>query len=62
MNKNIILNKNIIVNTDGDLIINENSNMNSQALIEKLMSEADTWLAGKHNPDDITIVIIKHNI
>jgi serine phosphatase RsbU (regulator of sigma subunit) len=43
-------------------IINENSNMNSQALIEKLMSEADTWLAGKHNPDDITIVIIKHNI
>jgi hypothetical protein len=43
-------------------IINENSNMNSRALIEKLMSEADTWLAGKHNPDDITIVIIKHNI
>ena len=43
-------------------IINENSNMNSQTLIEKLMSEADTWLAGKHNPDDITIVIIKHNI
>ena len=36
--------------------------MNSQTLIEKLMSEADTWLAGKHNPDDITIVIIKHNI
>jgi hypothetical protein len=25
-----------------------------------LMSEADTWLSGKHNPDDITLVVIKH--
>jgi hypothetical protein len=24
------------------------------------MSEADTWLSGKHNPDDITLVVIKH--
>jgi hypothetical protein len=25
-----------------------------------LMIEADAWLAGNHNPDDITLVVIKH--
>ena len=43
-------------------IINENSHMSAQTLIEELMSQADSWLSGRHNPDDITIVIIKHNI
>jgi hypothetical protein len=32
----------------------------AQGVIDKLMSEADTWLSGKHNPDDITLVVIKH--
>jgi len=41
-------------------IINENSHMSAQTLIEELMSQADSWLSGRHNPDDITIVIIKH--
>jgi len=22
--------------------------------------EADAWLSGNHNPDDITLVVIKH--
>ena len=42
-------------------IITENSNMNSKDLLDKLMSQVDIWLDGRHNPDDITIVIIKHN-
>jgi hypothetical protein len=24
------------------------------------MIEADAWLSGNHNPDDITLVVIKH--
>jgi hypothetical protein len=35
--------------------------MIAQTLIKKLMSQAHIWLSGAHNPDDITIVIIKHN-
>jgi ligand-binding sensor domain-containing protein len=42
-------------------IITENSHMNAKTLIDELMSQADLWLAGAHNPDDITIVIIKHD-
>ena len=42
-------------------IITENSHLNSKTLIDELMSQADVWLDGAHNPDDITIVIIKHN-
>ncbi len=41
-------------------IINENSQMSAKSLIDELMNQADAWLAGQHNPDDITIVIIKH--
>lgn len=41
-------------------IINENSHMNAKTLISTLMHQADIWLAGVHNPDDITIIIIKH--
>ena len=57
-------------NLNGDLfdypriqnIITENNKMTAKELIDELMSQADNWLAGNHNPDDITIVIIKHKI
>jgi acetyl-CoA acetyltransferase len=29
-------------------------------VIKQLMTEADSWLDGNHNPDDITLVVIKH--
>jgi serine phosphatase RsbU (regulator of sigma subunit) len=32
----------------------------AQEVIDQLMVEADVWLSGKHNPDDITLVVIKH--
>ena len=41
-------------------IINNNSQLSAQEMIAQLMQEADVWLAGQHNPDDITLVIIKH--
>ena len=31
----------------------------AQEVIDELMVEADAWLSGKHNPDDITLVVIK---
>lgn len=34
--------------------------LSAQEVIDQLMIEADNWLAGKHNPDDITLVVIKH--
>ncbi len=33
----------------------------AQEVIDLLMMEADSWLAGQHNPDDITLVVIKKN-
>jgi hypothetical protein len=56
-------------NSKGDLfdytqiqsIITANSHLSAKALIDELMNQVDVWLEGKHNPDDITIVIIKHN-
>ncbi len=41
-------------------LISNYGNYNAQEVIDNLMSEADAWLSGKHNPDDITLVIIKH--
>jgi hypothetical protein len=41
-----------LISTMGDCTANQ--------VIEKLMQAADTWLAGQHNPDDITLVVIKH--
>jgi hypothetical protein len=41
-------------------LINSYGHNTAQEVIDKLMSEADSWLAGKHNPDDITLVVIKH--
>jgi len=32
----------------------------AQQVIDQLMIEADAWLSGNHNPDDITLVVIKH--
>jgi len=32
----------------------------AQQIIDQLMIEADAWLSGNHNPDDITLVVIKH--
>jgi ligand-binding sensor domain-containing protein len=32
----------------------------AQEVIDQLMMEADAWLSGNHNPDDITLVVIKH--
>ena len=34
--------------------------LTAQEVIDQLMIEADRWLAGNHNPDDITLVVIKH--
>jgi sigma-B regulation protein RsbU (phosphoserine phosphatase) len=31
----------------------------AQEVIDQLMVEDDAWLSGKHNPDDITLVVIK---
>jgi ligand-binding sensor domain-containing protein len=42
-----------------DLITNY-GNLTAQEVIDQLMIEADNWLAGNHNPDDITLVVIKH--
>ena len=55
-------------NANGDLfdypriqsIMTENCHLDAKNLIVELMRQADVWLAGVHNPDDITIVIIKH--
>ncbi len=35
-------------------------NLSAQEVIDQLMIEADSWLAGNHNPDDITLVVIKY--
>ena len=41
-------------------IMTEFSHLDAKTLIDELMRQTDTWLAGAHNPDDITIVMIKH--
>jgi sigma-B regulation protein RsbU (phosphoserine phosphatase) len=41
-------------------LITTYGNFNAQEVINQLMLEADKWLSGKHNPDDITLVVIKH--
>jgi hypothetical protein len=35
-------------------------NLTAQEVIDQLMVEVDNWLSGKHNPDDITLVVVKH--
>ena len=41
-------------------LIAQYGNSSADEVIKQLMTEADTWLAGNHNPDDITLVVIKH--
>jgi len=41
-------------------LITTYGNKTAQEVIEQLMMEADAWLSGNHNPDDITLVVIKH--
>ncbi len=55
-------------NLSGDLfdypriqsIIQSTHSLTAKEITAVLMKEADQWLSGRHNPDDITIVIIKH--
>ena len=42
-------------------LITTYGNKTAQQVIDQLMMEADAWLSGNHNPDDITLVVIKHN-
>jgi ligand-binding sensor domain-containing protein len=56
-------------NLSGDLfdyqklqnLISTYGNKTAKEIIDNLVSEADKWLAGENNPDDITLVVIKHN-
>ncbi|MDE3255832.1 MAG: SpoIIE family protein phosphatase [Bacteroidota bacterium] len=41
-------------------LITTYGHLTAQEVIDQLMIEADAWLSGKHNPDDITLVVIKH--
>jgi serine phosphatase RsbU (regulator of sigma subunit) len=41
-------------------LITTYGNLTAQEVIDQLMLEADKWLSGNHNPDDITLVVIKH--
>mgnify|MGYP000017278972 FL=1 len=41
-------------------LISTYGNQTAQEVIDQLMMEADAWLSGNHNPDDITLVVIKH--
>ncbi len=41
-------------------LITTYGNLTADEIIKQLMTEADQWLAGLHNPDDITLVVIKH--
>ncbi len=41
------------------LLIQKTAHLSSQEIIHTLMESVDTWLAGKHNPDDITLVVTK---
>ena len=56
-------------NLSGDLfdyqklqdLISTYGNKTAKEIIDNLVREADKWLAGENNPDDITLVVIKHN-
>ena len=56
-------------NLSGDLfnyqklqdLISTYGNKTAEEIIDNLIREVDKWLAGENNPDDITLVVIKHN-
>ena len=41
------------------LLIESNGHKTAQGMIDALMASVDEWLHGQHNPDDITLVVIK---
>ena len=41
------------------LLIESNGHKTAQGMIDALMASVDEWLQGQHNPDDITLVVIK---
>ena len=41
------------------LLIESNGKKTAQGMIDALMASVDEWLQGQHNPDDITLVVIK---
>ena len=40
-------------------LIEDNGKKSAQGMIDSLIASVDSWLQGQHNPDDITLVIIK---
>ena len=40
-------------------LIEINGDKSAQGMIDSLIASVDSWLQGKHNPDDITLVVIK---
>ena len=40
-------------------LIEINGSKSSQGMIDSLIASVDSWLQVKHNPDDITLVVIK---
>jgi serine phosphatase RsbU (regulator of sigma subunit) len=40
-------------------LIEINGSKSAQGMIDSLIASVDSWLQGKHNPDDITLVVIK---
>jgi serine phosphatase RsbU (regulator of sigma subunit) len=41
------------------LLIENNGSKSAQGMIDSLIASVDSWLQGQHNPDDITLVVIK---
>ena len=40
-------------------LIENNGSKSAQGVIDSLIASVDSWLQGQHNPDDITLVVIK---
>jgi sigma-B regulation protein RsbU (phosphoserine phosphatase) len=40
-------------------LIQASGQLSAQKIIDVLIESVDQWLSGKHNPDDITLVVIK---
>ena len=40
-------------------LIKNNCHLSAQEIVNTLIQSVDIWLEGKHNPDDITLVVIK---
>ncbi len=42
-------------------LIENNGSKSAQGMVDSLIESVDSWLQGQHNPDDITLVVIKKN-